>query len=182
MLTPEETAILVEKAIQGEASAFSSLIKEHLRAAYLTALAVVERPSDAEDVAQDAFLAAFEGLETCREPSRFSGWLIQIVRNRALNLLEHRGVRELKSEMESSPAYEIQQDYYLRKQLLVALSQLTPVQREVVLLYDLEGLSHAEIAEISAISEAMSRQHLMMARRKLREVLLPTTNTEGNHE
>jgi RNA polymerase sigma-70 factor (ECF subfamily) len=59
----------------------------------------------------------------------------------------------------------------LRGSLELALAQLSEVQREVVLLHDLEGWKHREIAESLAISEGMSRQHLMAARRALRERL-----------
>ena len=52
--------------------------------AYAIALAVLGRPADADDVAQDAFVAALERIRDCREPARFSGWLVRIVRNRAL--------------------------------------------------------------------------------------------------
>ena len=63
-------------------------MRRHLRAAYAVALAVLGRPADADDVAQDAFIAALERIDDCRDPARFSGWLIKIVRNRALHALE----------------------------------------------------------------------------------------------
>ena len=59
----------------------------------------------------------------------------------------------------------------LRRKLVAALEQLTPVQREVVLLHDLESWTHAEIARALEISEVMSRQHLFVARKAMREWL-----------
>ena len=56
----------------------------------------------------------------------------------------------------------------LRDRLLAALARLTPVQREVVLLHDLDGATHAEIAEALGLSEVNCRQHLFVARRALR--------------
>jgi RNA polymerase sigma-70 factor (ECF subfamily) len=183
VLTGQQTATLVAAARRGDAAAFSALVAAHLRAAYFAALAIVGQPSDAEDVAQDAFLTAFERLETCREPERFSGWLLRIVRNRALNWLEHRRVRERKVETEPGPAPvgpEVE-DPDLRDTLLAALAQLTPAQREVLLLHELEGWSHAEIAVATDGSEVMSRQHLIAARRKLRACLADVAMPEVHH-
>jgi DNA-directed RNA polymerase specialized sigma24 family protein len=59
----------------------------------------------------------------------------------------------------------------LRRRLVGALGQLGPVQREVVLLHDLESWTHAEISAAIGISEVMSRQHLFVARRVMREWL-----------
>ena len=75
-------------------------MRRHLRAAYAVALAVLQRPADAEDIAQDAFLVAIERLDECREPARFSGWLVQIVRNRALHALDKRKLRDASDDTE----------------------------------------------------------------------------------
>lgn len=152
-----------------------------MRAAYLTALSVVGRTEDAEDVVQEAFLVAFERIDTCREPARFPGWLLRIVRNRSLNWLERRKLRdvsprnsdEIPDRERAAPA-----DPALRERLLDALRFLAPIQREVVLLHDLEGWNHAEIAQALKISELMSRQHLFAARSKLRSKLASIGLTE----
>lgn len=130
---------------------------------------------------QEAFLAAFEHLESCREPGRFPGWLLRIVRNRALNWLDRRRLREgtpLDSETASEPDCPPVIDFSLRDRLLDALGFLTATQREVVLLHDLEGWTHSEIAEALELSELMSRQHLFTARGKLRQKLADVASTE----
>lgn len=171
MVASSRVALLVDRAKRGETEAFSELVTAHLRAVYLTALSVIGNPSDAEDVAQDAFFVAFERLETCREPERFSGWLLRIVRNRALNHLAARRVRDV-SKIEADIAHENDKgdgnDFVLRKRLLEALTYISEVQREIVLLHDLEGWTHAEIADVLDLSESMCRQHLFCARRELR--------------
>src|SRR5688500_3546073 len=88
-----DTGDLVRRARAGDAGAFEQLVRRHLRAAYSVALGVTNDPADAEDVAQDAFIAALERLDECRDPDRFSGWLLRIVRNRALNLKRAQSVR-----------------------------------------------------------------------------------------
>ena len=120
-------------------------------------------------------MVAFDKLETCRDPERFGAWLVQIVRTRSLNRLEHRRLREttaqkvaeLRDEAKRAPA----ETFGLRRQLTDALGHISAVQREVVLLHDLESWTHPEIAASLGISEVMSRQHLFQARKKLRDVL-----------
>lgn len=173
---PTPVADLVRAARRGDPAATEQLIARHLRAAYAVALAVLNRPADAEDVAQDAFLVAIERLDECRDPARFSGWLVQIVRNRALHAVEKRKLREPEprgGERSGDHEGEIiahvpASDVVLRGQLLAALATLTPVQREVVLLHDLDGWTHAEIADALGLSETNCRQHLFTARRALR--------------
>jgi RNA polymerase sigma-70 factor, ECF subfamily len=171
VLASSEVARLVNRVKEGESDAFSSLVAAHLRAAYVTALAVVGRPGDAEDVVQEAFLAAFEHIESCREPRRFPGWLLRIVRNRALNYLAARRVRDvvgIDADRAADRHSDQPADVGLRTQLLDALNVLTPTQREIVLLHDLEGWTHNEIADVLNLSELMCRQHLFTARRTLR--------------
>ena len=81
-----DTGDLVRRARLGDGAAFERLVRLHLRAAYSVAYAVTNDPNDAEDVTQDAFIAALERLEECKDPDRFSGWLLRIVRNRVIDL------------------------------------------------------------------------------------------------
>jgi len=184
VLDDHQIASLVEQAKRGDSPAFEALAKAYLRAAYSVALATVGRPADAEDVAQDAMLRAFERLESCREPARFGGWLLQIVRNQALNWLDRRRLREVPNHC--IPLEPILEDSARgpmgeRVPLLRALNALTPVRREVVLLHDLEGWTHGEIALALEISEPMSRQHLFLARRELRRQLSEPLIEEVDH-
>jgi len=180
-----ETVALIAQVRAGNEAAFGALVAAHLRPAYLAALAIVCRPSDADDVAQDAFLIAFERLDSCREPARFSGWLLRIVRNHALNWVARRRLHDVLPEppeqITNASAPTEPSEPVVRAALLVALSTLTPPQREVVLLHEIEEWSHAEIAAALEISEVMSRQHLLVARRRLRENLTPVLPQEVNH-
>jgi RNA polymerase sigma-70 factor (ECF subfamily) len=173
------TAEQVRLALRGEARAFDALARAFLRPAYAVALAVLQRPADAEDVAQEALVAALERIDTCRHPDRFGPWLLQSVRNRARNWLAHRRLADV-------PSFAVEEEGHdgdgergtLRRQLVAALDAVTPVQREVVLLHDLEGWTHAEIAVALDISEVSSRQHLFVARRTLRSRLGEATPAE----
>jgi RNA polymerase sigma-70 factor (ECF subfamily) len=85
LVSDDETAALVVRAQRGEALACDELVRRFLRVSYSVALAVLLRRADAEDVAQDAMVVALEQIGSCRNPSAFKGWLLQIVKNRALN-------------------------------------------------------------------------------------------------
>ena len=131
---------------------------------------------DAEDVCQEAFVRALERLEDCRSPRKFAAWLLQIVRNRARNYIDYRRVRETV-DLDKIPATggdktdRAVERAELRGTLRQALAQLTELQRQIVLLHDLEGWKHREIGESLDVSEVASRQHLLNARRTLRELL-----------
>lgn len=173
---------LVARARRGEALAIEALVSRHLRPAYSVALAIVARPTDAEDVAQDAMIIACERLDTCREPARFTAWLFQIVRNHARNWLARRELRDVSRD--SSPPEQLHggpapDAHAFRAQLVAALQQLSAAQREVVLLHDMDGWTHPEIAEALGISVVMSRQHLFQARQRLRSELSPAALGES---
>jgi RNA polymerase sigma-70 factor, ECF subfamily len=172
-----DTGDLVRSARSGDAAAFERLVRLHLGAAYGVAFAVTNDPTDAEDVTQDAFITALERLEECKDPDRFSGWLLRIVRNRALNLRRSQAVRAAKPLEEAVDARALSNPELdtgralLREELSSALEELTETQRQVVLLHDLEGYRHREIGDLLGISEGASRFHLSTARGLLRGLL-----------
>jgi RNA polymerase sigma-70 factor (ECF subfamily) len=171
-------ADLIARALGGEAHAFELIVRRHYGPAFAVALAVMANRSDAEDICHDALVNALARLEDCRQPDRFAQWLAAIVRNRARNQLVSAAVRRsapLDQRMPSAgdlQSHTVERDD-LRRALEAALAQLTPVQREVVLLHDLHDWPHEEIAEAIGTSAGMSRQHLFKARRNLRKALGP---------
>jgi RNA polymerase sigma-70 factor (ECF subfamily) len=172
-----DTGELVRSARAGDTAAFEQLVRRHLRAAYSVAFAVTNDPNDAEDVTQDAFIAALERLDECHDPDRFSGWLLRIVRNRALNLRRSQAVRSaqplsdvVEARSSSNPERDTDRSL-LREELTTAMNELTETQRQVVLLHDLEGYRHREIGDLLGISEGASRFHLSTARAALRGLL-----------
>ena len=185
--TGDTDRTLVGRARQGEVSAFDVLVRRHYRAAFGVALAILGRRADAEDACQDAWVKALEKLDTCREPDRFVFWLLQIVRNRARNLLESRRVRATEPlEADSVAAIGDPKADLVRERLRIrlegALRTVSEIQREIVLLHDLEGWHHRDVAESLGISEVMSRQHLFQARRRLREILGADAQEEIGHD
>ncbi len=168
-------AELVARTLEGDGAAFEALVRKYTRTAHAVALAVVKEPADADDVVQDAFIRALERLEDCRDPGKFSSWFLRIVRNRAHSVRRYLGVREASPLAAVSPASRQPgpdrdtDRSQLRADLLSALGELTEVQRQVVLLHDLEGWKHREIGDLLELPEGTVRAHLFHARRALRE-------------
>lgn len=170
--TTEDRASLVRRAQAGDAAAFADLARQTGRAVYAVALAHLRRPSDAEDVAQDVLLAALENLGSCRDPDRFDAWLLTIARNRARRALVRRKLRDVFSgEPPELRAEAGDADRAERQRLLRALGDLPAQLREIVLLHDLEGFTHAELGKALGVTEEASRQSLSRARRQLRATL-----------
>jgi RNA polymerase sigma-70 factor (ECF subfamily) len=173
---PGSDAELVAEALRGQPAAFEALVRRHLRAAFAIALARTGNPQDAEDVCQDAFVAALERLAELKAPDRFVGWLLRIVRNRALNTVRARSLHAAEpleaaegtgATEDDGPATAAER-IGLRADLLEALGTLTETQREVVLLHDVDGWRHAEIAERLDMPEGTVRYYVHQARSALR--------------
>lgn len=181
--TPHDGA-LVRRAKRGDERAFGLLVQKYQRAAYAVAYSVTGRHEDAEDAAQESFMVALERLEECRSPDKFAGWLMTIVRNRARNLVRREVLRETDQvpigASSASPGPDRETELSeLQDVLRVALDALPEVQREIVLLHDLEGWKHREIADRIGLPSGTVRSHLHFARKALREALGASTSPDG---
>jgi RNA polymerase sigma-70 factor (ECF subfamily) len=171
-------ADLVARAQGGDTGAFESLVKRHVRAAFAVALAVLAEKSDADDAVQDGFLSALQHLDSCSPAEKFRAWLLTIVRNRAFDLKRRGRVRSVEmledgtaQTHEPSPL-EMTERSELNERLTTAIGTLTDTQREVVMMHDVEGWKHADIAHLLGLAESTVRVHLLHARRRLRTQLL----------
>lgn len=172
-------AVLVVRAQDGDPAAFESLVKRHIRAAHAVALAVLGEMSDADDAVQDGFMSAMQHLGSCAPAEKFRAWLLTIVRNRAYDLKRRGRVRTVEM-LEEDTAHtrapsplEMAEHAELNVRLSAAIATLTDTQREVLMMHDVEGWKHADIASLLGLAESTVRVHLLHARRKLR-VLLQT--------
>jgi RNA polymerase sigma-70 factor (ECF subfamily) len=184
----EPDAELVRRIRSGDTAAFEVLMRRHFRMAFIVAYAQLNNRADAEDVCQDAFFRCWERIADCRDPSHVSAWIATIVRNTAHNRRELLRVRETQPFDVATPVASPRRTdaeaerHELRARLAAALDTLGPVQREVVLLHDLEGWKHAEIAARLGLSETMSRRHLSDARKRLRARLGDLCTLEPDHD
>jgi RNA polymerase sigma-70 factor (ECF subfamily) len=170
-------AHLIAQVRQGDERAFEVLVRRHLGAAHSFAYSILREDADADDVCQDAFIIALRRLDQCRAPERFRAWLLTIVRNAAIEKVHKRDRRRsvsLSHLEERADASDPSRETYraeIRSDLREVIDRLTELQRRVLLLHDLDGLRHKEIAEELGITAGSSRVHLHLARKAMRNAL-----------
>jgi RNA polymerase sigma-70 factor (ECF subfamily) len=170
----DSDARLVEQSRGGDPAAFGRLVERHLRTAYAVALSVLHEPADAEDVAQETMVTAWQKLDQLGEPERFRAWVLQIARRRAYNFRRDESARRVVPLDAAEPvasgaeADEEVMRHELQARLLHAMKGLTEVERTVLLLHDLDGLKHREIATSLELPAGTVRYHLFNARRAVR--------------
>jgi RNA polymerase sigma-70 factor (ECF subfamily) len=140
--------------------------------AYRVALRLCGRHHDAQDIAQEALIAAWENLARFNGDSSFSTWLYQIVTRRALNKITRGQTPDPTNPLDdvtdpvTEPAVQAERNLAVDA-VTQALATLPFPQRTVVVLHHLEGLSYAEVAEVTHSSVPAVRSHLFRARRTL---------------
>ena len=164
----------VERCLTGNAQAFEPLVRHYQNAAFATALRYVRSQADAQDIVQDAFVAAYCRLGQLRDKGRFGGWLMHIVANRCKGWLrDHARTQPLDSAetaLEDSAAAEYAEQMR-RLDLQEAINQLPDPYRSAVLMYYLSGLSYREIAELMEVPLSTVRGRLQQGRIRLRQLL-----------
>src|SRR5450432_118082 len=143
---------------------------------------------DAEEVAQEAFIRIFRGLPKFRGDAALSTWIYRLAVNAALSHRTRRAGARLPTvddpqadrTIEAQPAAEpVQGDAVLRARLERALVRLPTGYRTVIVLHDVEGLEHEEIASILGCHVGTSKSQLHKARGRLREILAADGITAG---
>jgi RNA polymerase sigma-70 factor, ECF subfamily len=167
---------LVAQTLAGDRAAFGTLIERYAGQARRVARAVLGDPDDADDAAQDGFLSALVKLGQYDARRPFGPWLMRIVANAATDRRRRRNVRKVEpldtSLVGGGPrpdAAAVRSE--LGDRLRAALAELPERRRKAVVLFDVEGYSHAEIAGILGIPEGTVRSEVFHARRRLRTLL-----------
>lgn len=173
---------LVRSVQFGDESAFGELVGRYLDSAYITAMSVLRDPHDAEDAVQNAFIRALERIDQLKPGSPFGPWFYRVLKSTCLNLRRREALRSHEEVPVSAaggrdPERDLRQGM-TRARVLAALAELPAMQRMAVTLYDLEGYSHQEIAEILGIAVGTSRAHVHHARRALRRIMGPEEGPE----
>ena len=182
MNEPTGHAELVARAREGDQEAFEELVRATYADAYTLAKRLTGNEEDARDVVQEAYLRAYRGLKRFRGDAQFSTWLYRITANCAATHMGKRSRRRVEplpdevaledSNPERDPAARAEATV-LRDRLELALDDLPPKLRAVVLLRDVYDLPHEAIAAELGISESAAKVRLHRARRKLREQVFP---------
>ena len=168
---------LVAQAQEGSDEAFRILVERHMKQAYNVAYRFVGSHDVAEDVAQEAFVRAHASLGSFRGEAEFGTWLYRITMNIALNHAKHMRRSEQRMEPMTLAAtvaagdHEQTHNLDRRGHIERALHELPTLQRAVVILRHLDGLSTKQVSNILNCSEGTVKTHLFRGLNKLRKRL-----------
>lgn len=186
---------LVARAKAGDSDAFSRLVEENQNRIYSLALRMVNDPEDAADLAQEAFLSAWRGLDRFQGEAAFSTWLYRLTSNACIDFLRREKRRKsagavlyLDSEEDggtldlpdhtSDPQTMLEQSE-VRATIADGLASLSEEHRKVLTLREVSGLSYAEIGAILGLEEGTVKSRISRARLALRKKLVETGNFSG---
>ena len=172
----DDEPALVARALAGDRTALGVLVTRFAAPVRRLANAILRDADEAEDAAQDGVLQALVKLDRYDPTRPFGPWLMRIVANAAIDRRRRRAVRdtsELDEELAGGgPLPDVEVDRLaLRQRLAMALDKLPERYRVAVVLFDVEGYSQAEIAEILGVAPGTVRSAVFHARRRLRRWL-----------
>ena len=173
MSKPNDTD-LVNRSLQGDRTAFETLLSRYEKPVYNAAYRMLSDPEDARDVAQTVFLKAYEKLGDFDPRFRFFSWIYRIALNESVNCLSKRGrSEELKvdpASQASGPEDRMEQELSSRH-LQAALMRIKPDYRSVIVLKHFLDCNYAEIGLILDIPEGKVKSRLYSGRQLLKEAL-----------
>jgi RNA polymerase sigma-70 factor (ECF subfamily) len=178
---------LIRRVQDGDVAAFDHLIRKYRERLYSIIYNMTSNREDAADLTQEAFIKAFSSINRFKGKSSFFTWLYRIGVNTALSHLKKNRMRRffsfenLNEEVHSSDILEVlsvkmnseksSMAKELQEKLNEALQKLSPKHRAVVVLYEIEGLSHQEISDIVGCSVGTVRSRLHYAKQQLQVFL-----------
>ena len=173
MVEPADDARLVARCLKGDPGAFEPLVARYERVMFAVALRLVGNYEDARDATQNAFIRAYEHLDTYDPARKFFSWLYRIVVNECLNLRRARHPNEpLADTFETqSGAFDAVAAAEEHDRIQAALMALTPEYREVVILRHFAELTYEEISEAIGVPDKTVKSRLFSARKRLAEIL-----------
>jgi len=180
-------ADLVKRAKRGDLQSYDELVKRYQERIYATLYHMTGNHEDANDLAQDAFIKAYSALNSFKGGSSFYTWLYRIAVNKTINFIKqkkkkfHLSLNDIDFNAEHDPDLMAlisdktpNRDIALselQKKLNEALLKLSEPHRMVVVLHDVQGLSHDEIADIMDCNIGTVRSRLFYARQQLQGFL-----------
>jgi RNA polymerase sigma-70 factor, ECF subfamily len=178
---PETEASLLARAQAGDVAAFERLSSAYADRLFMLLLRLLGDPGEAEDVAQEVMLRAWQGITRFRGQSSYFTWLYRIAVNEANRALEKRARRppgvpigahelQLPDSGAADPSRQAESSE-LRRALGQALAQLPPALRTAIVLRDVEGLSTQQAAEIAGVGQAAFKSRLHQARLRVRAAI-----------
>lgn len=169
---------LVRRARAGDRVAFGELVRRYQRPVYGFVYQMTGSAEAAEDVTQEVFLRAWRYLDRFDARRPFRPWLFRIAANRAASGYRHEKLRETAplEEVTHEPVAPdnvslANEQRELGEAVRTALQDLSPQQRQAVLLVELQGLTAPEAAQAMGCSAVTVRQHVFRAKKRLRQLL-----------
>ena len=187
---PED--VLVHRVRRGDLKSYDELVKRYQERIYATIYHMTSNHEDANDLAQDSFIKAYQALGSFKGGSSFYTWLYRIAINKTINFLKQRrnkhhiSLNDLDFNAEhdpdlvalisdKTPQREVNLSE-LQQKLNEALLKLSEPHRMVVVLHDVQGVSHEEIAELVGCNIGTVRSRLFYARQQLQGYLAEYLN------
>jgi RNA polymerase sigma-70 factor (ECF subfamily) len=173
----KDDVALVAAALSDGPEAFGPIIERYQDAVFAVALARLRNFHDAEDIAQEVFIDAFERLDRLKDPSRLGTWLRSIAIHKCIDHLRQRreviDVDKIAEQLEdpSTPHTEMEQQE-LRNLVMAAIGRLSKVQRETTTLFYINGYSQEEVARIQEVPIGTVKRRLHDAREKLKKEMI----------
>ena len=176
----------IQAAKGGDQAAFGHLVETYQKRVYALTVRMCPTPELAEEAAQEAFLAAWQGLPFFRGDSAFSTWLYRLASNACVDLLRKEGRHQGPSLDDETVAADmadpaptperVAEHRELRTQIEAGLRALTPEHREVLILRELQQLSYDEIADVLSLDLGTVKSRISRGRRQLRDFLIKQGN------
>jgi len=170
-----EDVYLVENCLQGDIQSFEILVNKYQKPIFNAALRLCNDFDNAQDIAQSAFVKAYDKLEKFNPKYKFFSWIYRIVINEAINFLHQNKKRqELDDNIildDNSPEQEYEQSE-INEKIRDALMQIEPNYRILIELKHFQNCSYSEIGYILDIPEKKVKSRLYTARQALGKVLL----------
>ena len=184
---PTDETVLVNRARRGDLAAYDELVRRYQERIYATVYHMTANHEDANDLAQEAFIKAYQALKSFKGGSSFYTWVYRIAINKTINFLKQRKTRSAMSLddidfnaehdpdlvaliSDKTPRREVNLAE-LQQKLNEAMQKLSEPHRLVVTLHDVQGLSHEKIAEIMECNIGTVRSRLFYARQQLQAYL-----------
>ena len=186
-MTDRQEQIWIDEARRGDQEAFAQLVHLYEKRVYALTLRMCKNPADAEEAAQEAFLAAWQGLPFFRGDASFSTWLYRLASNACVDVLRrevrHQAAASLDDEDAAidlpdgslSPHDEAERAE-LRQHIENGLAALPPDYRQVLILRELHQRSYDEIADILSLDLGTVKSRINRGRKRLRKILLESGN------
>ena len=180
MVEQEQDSIYIKKVLGGDRNAFAYLVDKYKTMVFTLALQITKHREEAEEIAQDTFIKAFQSLKGFQGKAKFSSWLYRIVYNTAISHLRKTEKGKLSLDqtdipetlyVESKRNHESLSADERKKYLEIALDSLDQDERMFVILYYYEERELDEIAQIAGLTKTNTKVRLFRARKKMLMVL-----------